>query len=241
MTQLEQADFSAWQETGHANHGLHSHLTGEAAARKDLAVYYGMTSLMDREIGRILSRLDALAIADDTLVIFTSDHGHFLGQHGLWHKGPFHYEDVIRVPFIVRWRGGGVATGRVDSALQSLTDIPATMLAAASLEIPGRMQGINQLDVWQDKRPAARASVVVENRHQPTKLHLRTYVTNRYKLTVYRGASYGELFDLEADPDEANNRWADPAFAGIKADLMHRALQTEIAREPTCVPRIAHA
>src|SRR5690606_20246368 len=89
---------------GFANHGLHSHVHDEATLRRQMAVYYGMTSFMDQHIGRVLDRLDALGIADNTLVVFTSDHGHFLGQHGLIAKA-FMYDDNLRVPFIVRWPG----------------------------------------------------------------------------------------------------------------------------------------
>jgi uncharacterized sulfatase len=103
------------------------------------------------------------------------------------------------------------------------------------------MQGVNQLDVWQDREVAARDHVIVENRHQPTRLHLHTYVDAQYKLTVYRGADYGELFDLEQDPEERRNLWDDPQAQDLKATLLHRFLQAEIAREPTRMPRIAHA
>ncbi len=100
LTQEKNPDFSAWRETEWANHGFHSHLISNEALRKNMAVYYGMISFMDAQIGRILDRLDALGIADNTLVVFSTDHGHFLGQHGLIAKGAFHYEDLLRLPFI---------------------------------------------------------------------------------------------------------------------------------------------
>ena len=88
---------------------------------------------------------------------------------------------------------------------------------------------------------SARDSVITEFRHQPTKLHLRTFITERYKLTLYRGETFGELFDLEADPGELNNRFADPSYAPVKAQLMEQWLQAELAREPTRFARIAGA
>ena len=201
-----------------------------------MAVYYGMVSLMDREIGRILGRLDQLGIADNTLVVFSTDHGHFLGQHGLIAKGAFHYEDLIRLPFLVRWPGR-VPAGAVNSSLQSLVDLAPTFLRAAGIDIPGQMQGADQLAEWtgavgNEERPA-RDHVLVENRHQPSALHLRTLVDRRYKLTVYRGHAYGELFDLQEDPEERRNRWHDPAFAEIKSNLLQRFVQAEMEREPT--------
>ena len=108
-------------------------------------------------------------------------------------------------------------------------------------EAPGLMQGVSQLDVWRGEEETARSHVLVENRHQPSAVHLRTYIDERYKLTVYRGQPYGELFDLEDDPNEIRNRWDDPEYAGIKGELMHRFLNAEMAREATRMPRIAGA
>jgi arylsulfatase A-like enzyme len=240
LTQQEKPDFSAWRETPYGNHGFHSHLIDPERLKRNIALYYGMTSFMDQQIGRILDRLDALGIADETLVVFTTDHGHFLGQHGLTAKGAFHYEDLLRLPFIVRWPGR-VPAGRVSDSLQALIDLPETFLSAVGIPIPGVMQGVNQLPVWTGEAASARDHVLIEFRHQPTTVHLRTYIDDRYKLTLYRDHPYGELFDLEADPEERHNRWNDPAFAGIKADLMHRFLNAEMVREPMRFPRIAGA
>ena len=100
-TQEESPDFSDWQESGgNVMHGCSSHLQDQESLAKEIAVYYGMISCMDKYIGKILDQLDALGLADNTLIVFTSDHGHFFGHHGLNAKGPFHYEDLVKVPFI---------------------------------------------------------------------------------------------------------------------------------------------
>jgi arylsulfatase A-like enzyme len=239
-TQEENPDFSAWQETEFGNHGFHSHLIDPEKMKKNMAVYYGMVSLMDREIGRILDTLDRLGIADNTIVVFTTDHGHFLGQHGLTAKGAFHYEDLLRLPFLVRWPDH-VPAGEVSNALQGLIDLPSTFLSAAEIPVPGLMQGVNQLPVWQGEAESARDNVLVEFRHQPTALHLRTYIDERYKLTVYRNQEYGELFDLQEDPEERRNRWDDLDYAKVKHRLFQRFLNAEIEREPTRFARIAGA
>lgn len=234
-------DFSMYHEPGgQALHGYHSHLHTDEEMRRSIAVYYGMISLIDQEVGRILDCLDRLGIAENTLVVFSTDHGHFLGQHGLIAKGAFHYEDLLRIPMLVRWPGQ-VPAGRVSTALQSHVDWPQTFLAAAGIDPPGYMQGVNQLDVWRGRAERARDWALVENRHNPTTVHLRTLVTDRYKITVYRSASYGELFDLQEDPEERCNRWDDPAYEGIKAELLLRFVQAEIQREPMRMPRIAGA
>jgi len=239
LTQEESPDYSAWQETEFGNHGFQSHLVDDSQLRKDMAIYYGMVSFMDYQIGRILDSMADLGIADNTIVVFTTDHGHFLGQHGLFHKGAFHFEDLLRLPFLVR-APGKVPAGVVNSALQSLVDLAPTFLTAAGLPVPGAMQGISQWESWQGGAPA-REWAMVENRHQPTKLSLRTLVMDRYKITVYRGSDDGELFDLQADPGEVRNLWADPDFADVKAAMLLRFVQAEIEKEPMRYPRIAGA
>jgi uncharacterized sulfatase len=228
------------EEGGKGLHGFNSHLHSEDDLRRSIACYYGMVSLMDQAIGRIVDALDRLGIAENTLLVFTTDHGHFIGQHGLIAKGAFHYEDLLRLPMIARYPGH-IPEGTTSSALQALIDYPSTFLMAAGIEPPGLMQGVNQLDVWRGKSESARDHVLIENRHNPTTVHLRTFVDERYKLTVYRNAEYGELFDLQEDPGEVSNKWNDPAYQDKKAALMHRFLQAEMQREPTRMPRIAGA
>ena len=238
LTREEKPDYQPYSE-GMA-HGYGSHVQDERPLREDVAVYYGMTSLMDREIGRILDALDRLGVADNTIVVFTTDHGHYIGQHGLNAKGAFHYEDGIRLPFVVRWPGH-VPVGRVSRAMQSLVDLPSTFLGACGLGVPGAMQGVDQTDVWCGRAEKARDWIICENRHNPTMPHLRTFVDERYKMTLYRTFDWGELFDLQSDPGETNNLWDDPACASVKADVMHRFLRAEMEREPTRMPRIAGA
>jgi len=239
-TQEKEPDYSKYQETPHENHGFHSHLIDRKKLRKDVAVYYGMTSFMDQQISHILDALDRLGIADNTLVVFSTDHGHFIGQHGLIAKGAFHYEDLLKLPMLVRCPGR-VPTGAVNDSLQALIDLAPTFLTAAGIKVPGLMQGVNQWDVWCGMAQKARDHVIVENRHQPTAVHLRTYVDQRYKVTVYRDQPYGELFDLQEDPGELRNRWNDPAYASLKGKLLLRFVNAELKREPMRLPRIAVA
>jgi arylsulfatase A-like enzyme len=231
MTQQTDPDFSPWYEAnGHAMHGFHSHLHDRDELAKDIACYYGMISCMDKYIGVILDQLDALGLAENTLVVFTSDHGHFYGHHGLIAKGPFHYEDVIRVPFVVRWPGR-VPAGQASDALQSLVDLPQSFLAVCGIPVPDDMTGVDQSSVWLGESAKARTYVLVEHHHQPTTIHTRSYVDSRYKLTIYCLRHYGELFDLETDPGEVHNHWDDPDYADLKAELILKLLLAEIARE----------
>lgn len=239
-TQETQPDFSAWRDDpqGHPFlHGCKSHLVPREQLAENIAFYYGMMALLDQGVGRILAQLAQLDLADDTLVVFTSDHGHFYGQHGLTAKGPFHYEDVVRVPFIVRWPGR-VSAGRRSSALQSLVDLAPTFLAATGAPVPPTMSGRDQTPVWLGAQASARDHVLVENRHQPTTLQLHTYIDERYKLTAYRGETFGELFDLAADPAELVNLWNDPAAQSLKIALLQKLITAEMAKEPLFMPRI---
>jgi len=237
-TREDNPDFTEYRET-YIPIGLCSHLHDNAELRKDMAVYYGMTSFMDQQIGRILDALDRLGIADNTLVVYTTDHGHFIGQHGLIDKGPFHYEDLVRVPMLARFPGR-IQAGQPSSAMQSLVDLAPTFLTAAGIDVPGLMQGVNQLDTWCGKEDA-RKHAIVENRHEPTVLTLRTYIDERYKITVYRNGDYGELFDLQEDPNEFNNLWDDPTKAELKSHLLLQFMRAELEREPTRMPRICWA
>jgi len=236
MTQQKDPPFRERYFEDQGIHGFHSHLHSCEELKKDMAIYYGMVSFMDQQIGHTLEALDRLGLADNTLVIFTTDHGHFLGQHGLIAKGAFHYEDLIRVPFIVRWPDR-IAAGRVSNDIQNLVDLAPTFLAAAGIDIPGVMTGVNQLPSWCEGR-AVRSWSITENHHTLTKVHCRTYVDQRYKLTVYRNGDQGELFDLRDDPNELRNLWDEPSAAALKAELMHRFVQACLQYEPVRMPRI---
>ena len=239
MTQTR--DFEYWKNArrGEAIHGGQSHLHDDDELRKNVACYYGMTSFMDNQIGQVLDTLDRLGQADNTIVVFSTDHGHFLGQHGLVAKAIHHYEDLLRVPFIVRYPSE-VAAGQSSDAIQNLVDLAPTFLSAAGLEVPGVMTGVNQLDAWRGGEDARDWSIT-ENHHGTQHFHMRTYVNKRYKITVYRDGSDGELFDLQEDPGEINNLWHEASAGGIKAELLHEFMQATLVSEPIRMPRISGA
>ena len=105
------------------------------------AAYYAMVTLIDDQVGRILQCLDETGQAEDTLVIFMSDHGEMLGDHGIYFKGPHFYDCQLRIPLIIRWPKEGVLAGRKIDGLIELVDLAPTFLDAADIEIPGQMQG----------------------------------------------------------------------------------------------------
>lgn len=237
----EEVDVSPYREAeGNAVHGLHSHLHNREELARQIAVYYGMVSMMDQYIGRILDRLDELGLTENTLVVFTTDHGHFYGQHGLTAKCIHHYEDLLRVPMIVS-QPGRIPAGKRSDALQSLVDLAPTFSSCCVQDIPRSMTGVDQSGVWFGEQPFARDHVLVENRHQPTTMNIRTYIDSRYKLTVYFNRNYGEMFDLAEDPGEIVNLWDRPECQALKLSLMQKFISAEMGREPLPMPRVCGA
>ena len=239
-TQQEKPDFSVYDQSGYGNHGFHSHLQDREELKKDITTYYAMISLMDKYIGKILDKLDELDLTRNTLVIFTTDHGHLFGQHGLIAKGPFHYEDMLKIPFIVS-QPGKVPANTASDALQSLVDLAPTFLSYCGMNIPNSMTGVDQVDVWTGVREKVREHILCENHHEHPTIHLKTYVDRRYKLTVYYNQTYGELYDLENDPGEVNNLWGNPEYKDLKSELLLKYIWAELGKEPMWMPRVAVA
>jgi arylsulfatase A-like enzyme len=240
-TQEENPDFSEFKDSDLWSAGLHSHLrrTMEEKA-KDIALYYGMISFVDQEIGKILNKLDELGLTDKTVIVFSTDHGNVFGQHGLKNKGPFLFEDLVKLPFIVSCPGQ-VNKGQRSDALQSLLDVPETFLSLAGLPIPKIMSGIDQKEVWLGNLKEIRDNVIVENHQQPFSLYQKQLITPRYKITSYMNHEYGELFDLEKDPGERHNLWNDPDYSLIKTQLLLKLIQSEMKKESVLMLRISGA
>lgn len=240
LTQEAEPDFSAYDKTGFTIHGFHTHKEDPEELKKDMATYYGMISMMDKYIGKILDKLEELGLDEDTIVVFTTDHGHFFGHHGLVAKGPFHYEDMIKVPLIVRYPNH-VPAGRTSDSMQSLVDLAPTLLDMLKLTVPRKMTGVVQTDVWNGRKTQIREHIICENHHEPDSVNLRTYVNDRYKITIYYNQTYGELYDLEKDSEEINNLWDEPAYQKLKTDLLLKYAWAEMGKEPMWMPRLWNA
>jgi arylsulfatase A-like enzyme len=204
-----------------------AHYTREELARMT-AGYYGMVSQIDHQLGRLLALLDERGLAADTLVVLTSDHGEFLGHHQMIFKGPVHYDDLLRVPLIVR--GPGYAPGAAVDDPVGTIDVAPSLLDAAGVAVPEHVEGRPLLD-------GGREHVVTENDFDiVVRLSLRTLTTRTHKVTVDRDhAENGELYDLVEDPGERVNRWADPAYASLRSDLvatLHDVVNREVRAEP---------
>ena len=188
--------------------------------REIIANTYGQIALIDHNVGRILIALEEAGLADNTYVIYISDHGDWLGDHGLILKGPMHYEGLLRVPLIVR--GPGVTADRVVREPVSTLDIGPTFLDLAAAE-PLQTQHGASLRPLLDDFGATRDYAMNEWELLPTRagvgLSLRTVRTLNHKLTVDLTSGAGELYDLAADPHELANLYDDPAAAEVRNEL----------------------
>ena len=205
----------------------------EFDAKSVQAAYYAMIELIDDNVGRMLDALEASGQRENTIIIFMSDHGEMLGDHGLLLKGNRFYEGLVRVPLIVSWPGH-FASGLVSDALVELTDIAPTLLDAAGLPQLEGMVGHSLVPILTAQADPHHHRNFVRceyyralNPDGPGResgdfhIHFGTmYRTPRYKLCTYHGHPHGELFDLKDDPHEFTNLWDDPAHAATRFELL---------------------
>jgi arylsulfatase A-like enzyme len=213
--------------------------------------YYASIALLDDEVGEVLSLLDELGIADNTLVIFASDHGDMLGDHRMLVKGAMFYDPSVRIPFLMRWPGR-IPPGTVVRSPVQLYDIAATVLAAAGVTPPWNP---GELDcTGRDLLPLLRGEIdrvhdeavcLYRNtglnrvtRDWDPPIHASMMFDGRYKLSLFHtdtgtpGRTDGELYDMENDPEELTNLWDEPGAATVRARLTERMLGW-IARNET--------
>ncbi len=176
----------------------------------------------------MLAELDALGLASNTVVIFTSDHGDYLGDHQLMLKGPIHYRGLTRVPFIWRDPASAGRPGAASVALLSTIDVAPTVLARAGVQPYNGIQGRDMAGLIAGRETALRDALMIEEEGQrvilgfDSRIRCRTLLAEGFRATVYDGARWGELYDLARDPHETRNLWDDPAHAGVRARLMER-------------------
>jgi arylsulfatase A-like enzyme len=187
------------------------------------ANYYGMISLIDYNVGRIMTALNDYGLAEDTLVVYTTDHGDMLGNHGLYLKGPTPYDDLMRVTLVAR--GPGVAKNQVVSEPVSTLDLAATFYDAAGVAKPAAVQSESLAGLLAGK-PQTRDTAYSEWHVHPSRcgveLRLRTVRTKQYKCTFELVSGAGELYDLVNDPQEMNNLFDDPGYAKVRKDMEDR-------------------
>ena len=232
----ELADRSPFQRMDHESpyNGLHGDFPAfydmaESDHRLVRAAYWAMIDLIDEQVGRMLDVLEETGQVENTIVIFMSDHGEMLGDHGMYLKGPYFYEEAVHVPLIVSMPGT-IAEGIRRSELVELVDIAPTLMAAGGLPIYAGMQGRTILPLLTDMSGTPqpyRDDVYCEYYnampfHSDPKAHATMVRTERYKLVKMHGVDGNELYDLQADPGEHTNLWDSSDHVGVKLDMFQR-------------------
>ena len=224
----------------------------DADWREMIALTYGMITHIDDEIGRVLEALSASGVADNTLIIFVSDHGDMMGDHRLIWKGPYTFRGCINIPTIVS--APGISGGLISDALVSQIDLMPSILDYCGLSMPGSdwvkketpfergcvmplhtHPGRSWMRLLEGSVSKIRNSVVIENDTYETGYNVRCLVTERYRLTIYPGTEHGELFDLVEDPDELFNLWYRDEYKALRSELVIRLLD-EYSRYTPCYP-----
>jgi arylsulfatase A-like enzyme len=203
-------------------------------AKEVQAAYYAMVELVDENVGRILAALERTGQRENTIIIFMSDHGEMLGDHGLLLKGCRFYEGLVRVPLIFSWPGH-FRQAIVSQTLVELIDIAPTILDICGLAVPERMQGRSLVPILTGASDTHQQRDFVRceyyralNPDVPNRLGFSgTYATmirnERYKLVIYHGHDIGELYDLRQDPGEFQNLWDEPEHRDVEFDLMKKS------------------
>jgi choline-sulfatase len=173
-----------------------------------LYIYARMVEMLDADVGRVLDAVDARGQADNTIVLFTSDHGDGRGRHGHVAKW-YPYDEAVKVPFIAACPGR-IAENHTDSHLVSGLDLMSTVCDYAGLPQPAHVQGRSLRPLLERREIAWRDFVVCE--HRVTGRSIRT---KRFKYVRYEGDPIEQLFDMQGDPWETRNLYQDAQYAGV--------------------------
>lgn len=206
-----------------------------------IALTYGMITHLDAEVGRVLNALDQAGQTENTVILFLSDHGDMMGDHGLLWKGPYTFQGCTRIPTIVS--APGQPGGRFGEALISQIDLFPSLADLCDIPLPGSdwaetptpfsrgalrpmhpYPGLSWKGLLDGATGAIRSSVVIENDEPTSGYRARSLVTDSHRLTIYPGSGEGELFDLHQDPGEQFNLWFKPDNAPLRGELLTELL-----------------
>lgn len=210
----------------------------EREAREAIALNYGSISHIDAVIGEVRQELEKQGVADDTIIMFMSDHGDYLGDHQLLWKGPIHFQSLIRTPFL--WYDPQQPSAEHSSCrLASTIDVAPTLLDRLGITPYNGIQGRSLLPIIHNTEAPWRTHVLIEEEGQrimfgfDSRVRMRTLVDANYRLSVYEGCDWGELYDLKGDPMELTNLWNCPSYAPEKLRMLHALSQTMITHSET--------
>ena len=218
------SDYTLGEQLKAAHHQTKEVTAPNDDLRRKKASYYGMCEIVDLHFGRIIDALDELGLRENTLIIYTSDHGEMLGDHGLSLKGCRFYDGAVRVPLIFSMPGT-LEEGKTVSEITELTDIAPTIAELCGVSFTDTV-GISLLPAMggADRpftpRTFVRCEYFNSNRTNKAPTNATMYRDRRYKLIVYHGIETGELYDMENDPREEHNLWYDEAYKDLRFALI---------------------
>lgn len=186
--------------------------------------YLGQISLLDHQVGRVLAALAELGLAEQTLVIYTSDHGDLCGGHGMIDKHFVMYEDVVRVPLMMRWPGKIPADQISEAFICSALDLATTFCEVAGVEPPAPFKGESLLPLACDQAGGSRGDIFATYHGSQFGLYSQRMVRDRRWKYVWNATAEDELYDLALDPGELTNLAGHSEFAPELKRLRHRLI-----------------
>lgn len=187
--------------------------------------YYGEITLLDHQMGRVLRHLERLGLVENTLVVFTCDHGDTMGDHRIWNKDYTMYDQIYHIPFIARWPGVIASGSRSDAYISQMLDLTPTLLEICGQPLPSGLHGKSLLPLLGDREQERRRDAFCEFHGSHMGLYsMRMVETDRYKY-IFHANDIDELYDHELDPDEARNVVDDPAYADVLRDMKFRMVE----------------
>ena len=201
--------------------------------REAMALTAGMITMIDDQVGKIMQALEESGHADNTVVIFNSDHGDYMGDFNLLLKGMLQLRGLTRVPFIWSDPSNPAQPDRCDG-LASTVDVSATILDRAGVNPYWGMQGKSLLPAVSGAAET-RDALLIEHHDGGARYDLdepariRTLLTRKWRLTIYKNVEWGELYDRETDPEETRNLWDDPEYADTRGQLSERLVREMMA------------
>ena len=195
--------------------------------QESMALTAGMITMIDDAIGNIISSLEKNDLYEDTVVIFTSDHGDYLGDFSLMLKGALPFNSITNVPFI--WSDPLIRKAKNSNALSSTIDIAPTILNRANVKPYWGIQGIDIMKSITNNE-SLRKDLMIEYHDNMARFgfdkpaFVRSLTTNEYRFTLYKDEPFGELYNLKEDPNETNNLFDNPTLLDIKLELTQRLI-----------------
>ncbi len=195
---------------------------GREEHREAIRHYLAFCSYEDYLFGRVLEELEASGEADNTVVVYLSDHGDYMGEHGLWCKGLPCFDSAYHVPAIVRWPAGLANPGRVEDSMIELGDFCPTFLELAGVDVDRPISGKSLAPFLRDEKPEGwRDAVFTQTNGNELYGIQRSIRTDDWRF-VYNGFDFDELYDLKSDPGQQTNLAADEKYSVVVDDLMKR-------------------